>query len=110
MNLSSSANVRLVCNEEKADMLLSKLGLGEWLIKPVKYLSGGMRRRVALARALASPCDVLLLDEPFTGLDEKTKSTAIRVLCEETKGKTIILVTHDKEDGSLMGDVRMVNL
>ncbi|MDD7201796.1 MAG: ATP-binding cassette domain-containing protein [Sphaerochaetaceae bacterium] len=109
-NLSASANVRLVSGPETADRILTELGLGDSLKQPVKYLSGGMQRRVALARALAAQSDILLLDEPFTGLDDETKEEVIRLFLELAQGKTTILVTHDTREVALMGDVRMIRL
>lgn len=61
-------------------------------------LSGGMQQRVALARALAFEPDLLLLDEPFRGLDTATKVRTADFLFEKAKGKTCILITHDEED------------
>lgn len=110
MNLSASANVRLVASQETADRILTQLGLGESLRQPVKYLSGGMQRRVALARALAAQSDMLLLDEPFTGLDDETKEEVIRLCMRLVKGKTTLLVTHDMREVAMLGDVRMIRL
>jgi ABC-type nitrate/sulfonate/bicarbonate transport system ATPase subunit len=69
-------------------------------------LSGGMQRRVELARALAVNPDVLFMDEPFTGLDFLThmKMREEVVNMHEYLGKTIIFVTHDIDDALIMGD------
>lgn len=61
-------------------------------------LSGGMKQRVAIARALAYAPDLLLLDEPFRGLDSHTKQATVAVLRKAMAGKTCILITHDSED------------
>ena len=66
-------------------------------------MSGGMKRRTALARALAFPSDILLLDEPFSGLDEDAKKRARAVIKAWKKGRTLVLVTHDKEDAKRLG-------
>lgn len=88
--------------ETEAKELLAKLGLDNTLDMLPRELSGGMRRRVALARALIFDGDVVLLDECFTGLDDDTKRTCANVINEYTEGKTLILITHDKEDAILL--------
>lgn len=101
-NLNVLENVCLVGSEEKAKDLLVKLGLGENLKHKISTLSGGMKRRVAIARALNSDFDVLLLDEAFNGLDEdRIKDTAALVL-EETKNKTVIMITHSIDHANLL--------
>lgn len=66
---SALDNVAAVCSKERAKELLEKVELSDSLDKKPAELSGGMCRRVALARALAFDADILLLDEPFKGLD-----------------------------------------
>ena len=106
-NLSAGANVRLVCPQSTAKKrsaeLLAALGLESSINCPAHDLSGGMKRRVALARALAAEYDVLFLDEPFKGLDGETKQNAIDVLRRYSKGKTVILVTHDGSESAALG-------
>ena len=68
-------------------------------------LSGGMKQRVSIARALAYAPDLLLLDEPFRGLDSETKETAVQLILSETKGKTLLLVTHDEADLTLCDEI-----
>ena len=77
-----------------AEALLSSLGLPAES-KTVKQYSGGMQRRTAIARALAADFDVLLLDEPLTGLDADTRQTVLEVILKHIAGKTCIWVTHD---------------
>lgn len=85
--------------------LLAQLleGAPEALAKPVSQLSGGMRRRVELARALAHPSAVLLLDEPFTGLDAATRERTALLAEAHLHGRTLLMATHDEADAALMG-------
>ncbi|MDO4324005.1 MAG: ATP-binding cassette domain-containing protein [Lachnospiraceae bacterium] len=85
------------------ERLLGQLLDQEDIGRTVAHMSGGMKRRVALARALAHPSDFLLLDEPFSGLDGRSKQRAISVIKKYQKGRTIILVTHQEEDAAEMG-------
>lgn len=71
--------------------------------QPASELSGGMARRVALLRALLAQNDILLLDEPFKGLDEETRAQVIRCLLSRRNGRTVILVTHDPGEAAMMG-------
>ena len=81
----------------------SRILPGESLTRPVRTLSGGMRRRCCLMRALLSPARFLILDEPFTGLDPETKKEAIRCLLARADGRLILLATHSEEDAALLG-------
>ena len=72
------------------------------LMKPVSDLSGGMRRRVALLRAVLSGADVLILDEPFTGLDEGNRIRCAEYLKEQLQGRTLLVTTHREEDAALL--------
>ena len=72
------------------------------LLRPVAELSGGERRRVAIARALLSPSPLILLDEPFTGLDEACKIRTAAWLLSQLRGRTLIVVSHEAEDASLL--------
>lgn len=82
---------------------LREVGLGEHLDKPVSKLSGGMRRRVAIVRAIICDADVIFLDEPFNGLDRETKLNTIAYIKKHTLGKTLIAVSHNAEDAQLLG-------
>lgn len=75
----------------------------EALAKPARALSGGMRRRAELARVLAHPSSLVILDEPFAGLDEATKERCTRVIDDELAGRTLIIATHDEEDARTLG-------
>jgi len=99
-------NVNLVLGD-KAETLprsltcLTQMELGEASEKYPRELSGGMQQRVALARALVLDPDLLILDEPFKGLDHELRMRIIRQI-----GKTqsaILLVTHDPEEAQALG-------
>ena len=108
MHLSAVQNLNLIRPISDPARILCDLGLSESLTLPVSKLSGGMRRRVALARALVTDAKLLLLDEPFTGLDPDTKRIAIDRTLLYAKGRTVILVTHDRGEAEAMGaDIRM---
>lgn len=81
---------------------LETLGLGGHLNSPVHSLSGGLKRRVALARALLAPASLVLLDEAFTGLDSDSKQRALAFVQETATGKTLLLVTHDAAEASFL--------
>ena len=99
-------NILLVCQaevtKEMVDEELKNIGMAEYEGKAVKALSGGMRRRVALVRATLSDYDVLIMDEPFKGLDEALKKLVINYIKKKTKDKTVIIITHDKEEVALL--------
>ena len=97
-NISALSNLRFVCSlrtKRQMAQALTQAGLGESLHLPVKNLSGGMQRRVALVRALLADFDLLFLDEPFTGLDEQTRDRLLPLIAQYAVGKTVLLVTHD---------------
>lgn len=85
-------------SEEKIIAMLGDLGLSGSEHIAVKSLSGGMRRRVALARALLAESEMVILDEPFKGLDEETRERVIDVLLRNLNGRTLIVATHDARD------------
>lgn len=72
----------------------------------VMELSGGMRRRIALLRALLYDADCVILDEPFKGLDAATKQIVMQYVTEKTAGKTTFLVTHDAAEADFFGGNR----
>lgn len=104
---SALQNLRFVLGKRADEALLcghlKQLGLEpEEMLKPVSTLSGGMRRRVALARAVLYNAELLLLDEAFKGLDEETRRVAIRYVLQHTRGKTVVAVTHETEEARLL--------
>lgn len=79
----------------------------ECLTKRVNELSGGMRRRVALLRAVMSFSDMLILDEPFAGLDEENRLRCAKYLLENLKGRTLLVTTHREDDVELLQGIKM---
>lgn len=101
-NFSAVSNVRFVCDKKITDEQIiahfSGIGLKGDLTKPVSEFSGGMKRRVALVRAVIAKSDILFLDEPLKGLDDKTKEIVVAYLKDNINGRTVIMVTHDNEE------------
>lgn len=101
--LTALENVNLVLSDSRSTLSLAKewlshVGLDNECDAFPSTLSGGMRQRVALARALAVDADLLLLDEPFRGLDESLHEQMLDLIQTVRQGKTTVLVTHDKRD------------
>ncbi|WP_026660399.1 ABC transporter ATP-binding protein [Butyrivibrio sp. AC2005] len=77
---------------------LLRLLPADCLDKPVSQLSGGMKRRVAIVRACCIPSDMLILDEPFTGLDSENRNKVIKYI-REKQGRNPLLITAHDTDG-----------
>ena len=105
-HLTARKNVALVLTgrdtDARAGAALEALGLSDSMDKPARELSGGMARRVAIARAVLFESKLLLLDEPFRGLDEQTRAQAAAWTATHTAGRTVIAVTHDRQDAELL--------
>jgi ABC-type nitrate/sulfonate/bicarbonate transport system ATPase subunit len=104
-HLTAPENVAAVCPRSQAEEWLHKLEIADFS-SPVKEFSGGMRRRVALARALAFDGNILLLDEPFRGLDLPLRRRLYPLLLERAQTMPVVAVTHDGEDMEALGGVR----
>ena len=106
-DFSAVSNIMAVTGHSlKKDMVqqhLKELGLGSSMNKPVRELSGGMKRRVAIARAVCYDSELLILDEPYKGLDVKLRQSVMDYIKSHANGRTIICVTHDPAEAEYMG-------
>ncbi len=91
---------------ERAHELLAMVGLGGFEDKKPSELSGGMRQRVAICRALIHDPAILLMDEPFSALDAITRDQMNAALAEimERTGKTVVFVTHSIREAAFLSD------
>ena len=94
-------------NKRKAREALKRLLPDESLDRAASTLSGGMKRRVAIIRALMVPFDMVIMDEPFTGLDEETKQQVITYIKEQSAGKLVLISTHQEEDVQLLNGIKI---
>ena len=99
---------------ETALRALHRVGLEEAAARRAGELSGGMKRRVALARALAAldgyNSGLLLLDEPFSGLDDDTRAHILETLRETARDAALLIVTHDHRDAEELGAGQVIQL
>lgn len=112
--LSAWDNVRMVSTMPAADLQMLKFDLDEILGQDsaglsISSCSGGMKRKIALVRALSAPGGALLLDEPFAGMDDMSKNDAIALINRYLFGRTLLVATHDSDDVALM-DATLVRL
>jgi len=106
-NMSVEENLLYVQNDKKiAKELLLLTGLDALAKRNVKSLSGGQKQRVSLCRAMMSQPKLLLMDEPFSALDERMKQSIINQIdtFHKTYGTTTIMVSHDSEASYLLAD------
>ena len=90
-------------NLNRAKELLTQAKLADSFYKKASKLSGGMKRRVCLCRALIADYDLLILDEPFKGLDAGIKPSIMEMVKQHTTGKTVICITHDPAEAEFLG-------
>lgn len=103
-------NVRFVCPPDVSDAqivhtLTQVLDRAD-LDKPASTLSGGMKRRVALVRALLAPSDCIVLDEPFTGLDAENVQRALQLIQRLQGARTLLIVCHEMQ----LSDAKVLQL
>lgn len=85
----------------EARLALERVMSAEEAKKKVSDMSGGMKRRVAIVRAMEKKSAVLVMDEPLTGLDTDTKEKVIKYIKEHMNNRTFILISHSKEEAKL---------
>ena len=106
-NIAFGLRMRGVSPRETSDRveeLLELVGLPDFSLREIQSLSGGEARRIALARALAPSPSILLLDEPFTGLDDETRDVLMLQVKSilRSSSTTSVLVTHDYSEAELL--------
>ena len=94
-------------DRERAEYFLVRTGLYEDRNKKASDLSGGMKRRLAVARALAYGGELYFLDEPLRELDGETLRAVAEVIKEEIAGKTAVLITHDEFSSDFLSDIKI---
>ncbi len=108
-HLSAIDNLRLALPDLPLSTIINELERllpRDALARPAATLSGGMKRRTAILRAILAPSELIIMDEPFTGLDEETKEKVMDYIRERTTGKLLIFSTHQEEDIRRMGGIR----
>ena len=108
-NVVYGLEVRGVLRQERRDKaveVIKLVGLEGWEDRPITSLSGGMKQRVGIARALANDPEVLLMDEPFSALDPLVRQDMQFELLQIQRklGKTILFITHDINEAFKLGD------
>ena len=92
---TAKKNIEIVSDSQTAMDLLKEFDLIKDANTLPSKLSGGMKNRVSIARALAYDSKTVLLDEPFAGLDAETANKSLEIIRRYTKGKTVIISTHN---------------
>lgn len=104
--LDGVSNIRLVApalGRQEVVSAMKAVGLLDCIGQPVRELSGGQQRRVAILRGLMADCEFLILDEPFKGLDQDTKYLVMEDTRRRCIGRTVLLVTHDAAELETLG-------
>ena len=104
-NLEILADMRRQITKADARIAMKKVGLDPDMRKPVAKYSLGMRQRLGIAQAIMEDPQLLVLDEPFNGLDKNGVAEIRKILLElKTEGKTILLASHNEEDIRILCD------
>ena len=106
--LTAGENVGLVCGkggEKNISKWFDEVRLSGEISKLPNELSGGMRQRVSIARALAYGGDIFLMDEPFKGLDNELKRHIMDLTEREVRGRLCVFVTHNLDEAAALADI-----
>lgn len=109
-NADAVYNCMFWSGKKKVREELGKLLPEEALSIPVKKLSGGMRRRVSIVSALLSDAQIILMDEPFTGLDDETKRKTADYILVNRKNRFILFTTHQENELTLLNAEKVIRL
>jgi putative hydroxymethylpyrimidine transport system ATP-binding protein len=105
-NVTLGARLRgLIPQRARAMDVLERVGLAAHAARPPDTLSGGQRQRVALARTLMEERPVVLLDEPFSALDARSRAQMQELSAELLAGRTVLHVTHDAAEAARLGEI-----
>lgn len=103
-NVTLGARLRGMARDQgRARDMLARVGLSDHTDKRPHALSGGQKQRVALARTLMEDRPVVLLDEPFSALDARTRAQMQDLTATHLAGRTVLMVTHDPAEAARMG-------
>ena len=116
-NLTVSANIRMTggkdekgISEQEVVKYLEIIGMKDMAGKQVSELSGGMKRRVAILRAVLADRDIVFFDEPLKGLDQETEKKVMETIVPLLSGKTVLWVTHREEEAAYFKNSNMLKL
>lgn len=112
-HLTAEQNVRFVRPDMDEALLregFERLGMAGEMETPDTELSGGMKRRVSILRALLSGAELVIMDEPLKGLDEDAARRTAEYCREQLEGRTLIYITHTMEELGWMGINRTIRL
>lgn len=116
-NLTVSANIRMTggkdekgISEQEVVKFLEIIGMKDMAGKQVSELSGGMKRRVAILRAVLADRDIVFFDEPLKGLDQETEKKVMETIVPLLSGKTVLWVTHREDEAAYFKNANMLKL
>lgn len=112
-SLSGVKNIQAVTSGLEQEYIESELGKllpASYIKKPVNTYSGGMKRRVAIVRAMLKASDVVIMDEPFAGLDEELKKKTADYVLKKLNGRTLIIAVHEKDEAHYFKPENIISL